>query len=39
MRALVWIVEDTWEATVDAAARVLAPGAEVTLMHVAPADV
>ena len=35
MRALVWIVEDTWEATVAEAAAFLPAGAEVTLLHVA----
>jgi nucleotide-binding universal stress UspA family protein len=39
MRALVWIVEDTWEATVAEAAAFLPADAEVTLLHVAPADV
>src|SRR5919204_1458093 len=39
MRALVWIVEDTWEATVGEAAALLPAGAEVTLLHVAPEDV
>jgi len=39
MRALVWIVEDTWEATVAEAAAFLPPDAEVTLLHVAPDDV
>lgn len=39
MRALVWIVEDTWEATVAAAAAMLPAEARVTLLHVAPADV
>jgi hypothetical protein len=39
MRALVWIVEDTWEATVDEAAAFLPAGSEVTLLHVAPTDV
>jgi nucleotide-binding universal stress UspA family protein len=39
MRALVWIVEDTWEATVAEAAAFLPAGAEVTLLHVAPGDV
>jgi nucleotide-binding universal stress UspA family protein len=39
MRALVWIVEDTWEATVDEAAAFLPADAETTLLHVAPADV
>jgi nucleotide-binding universal stress UspA family protein len=35
MRALVWIVEDTWEATVADAAALLPPGADITLLHVA----
>jgi len=39
MRALVWIVEDTWEATVAEAARLVPAAAEVALLHVAPADV
>ena len=39
MRALVWIVEDTWEATVAEAAAFLPTDAEVTLLHVAPGDV
>jgi nucleotide-binding universal stress UspA family protein len=39
MRALVWIVEDTWEATVAEAAAFLPDDAEVTLLHVAPSDV
>ena len=39
MRALVWIVEDTWEATVAEAAAFLPADAEVTLLHVAPEDV
>ena len=39
MRALVWIVEDTWEATVAEAAAFLPADAEVTLLHVAPGDV
>ena len=39
MRALVWIVEDTWEATVAEAAAFLPGDAEVTLLHVAPGDV
>src|SRR6185503_11601831 len=38
MRALVWIVEDTWEATVDEAAAFLPRDAEVTLLHVAGED-
>ena len=39
MRTLVWIVEDTWEATVAEAAALVPPDAEITLLHVAPADV
>lgn len=39
MRALVWIVEDTWRATVAEAAAFLPSGAEVTLLHVADAGV
>jgi nucleotide-binding universal stress UspA family protein len=35
VRAVVWIVEGTWEATVDAAAALLPAGAEVELLHVA----
>ena len=35
MRALVWIVEDTWEATVAEAAAFLPADADVTLLHVA----
>ena len=36
---LIWIVEDTWEATVDAARPFVGPTADVTLLHVAPGDV
>lgn len=39
MRALVWIVEDTWEATVAEAAAILPAGSAITLLHVAPAGV
>ena len=39
MRAVVWISEDTWEACVDEARELLPETAEVTLLHVAPADV
>ena len=39
MRAFVWIVEDTWEATVAEAAAFLPADADVTLLHVAPEDV
>jgi nucleotide-binding universal stress UspA family protein len=35
MRALIWIVEDTWETTVAEAAAFLPPDAELTLLHVA----
>jgi nucleotide-binding universal stress UspA family protein len=38
MRALVWIVEDTWEATVAEAAAFLPAGADVTLLHVAATE-
>jgi nucleotide-binding universal stress UspA family protein len=34
VRAVVWIVEETWEATVDAAVALLPPDAEVELLHV-----
>jgi nucleotide-binding universal stress UspA family protein len=39
MRALIWIVADTWEATVAEAAAFLPSDATVTLLHVAPAEV
>ena len=39
MRTLVWIVEDTWEATVAEAAALVPPDTAITLLHVAPADV
>ena len=35
VRAVVWIVEGTWEAAVDAAATLLPPDASVELLHVA----
>jgi nucleotide-binding universal stress UspA family protein len=38
MRALVWIIEDTWEATVAEAAAVLPSDAEITLLHVASTE-
>jgi nucleotide-binding universal stress UspA family protein len=38
MRALVWIVEDTWETTVAEAAAFLPADAEVTLLHVASTE-
>lgn len=34
MRALVWIVEDSWKATVEAAAQLLPADAELTLLYV-----
>ena len=34
MRALVWIVDDTWQATVAEAAACLPADAEITLLHV-----
>ena len=36
MRVLVWIVEDTWRATVAAAAAFLPADADITLLHVTP---
>jgi nucleotide-binding universal stress UspA family protein len=38
MRALVWIVEDTWEATVTEAAAFLPADSDVTLLHVASTE-
>jgi nucleotide-binding universal stress UspA family protein len=38
MRALVWIVEETWQATVAAAATFLPTGADITLLHVRASD-
>lgn len=38
MRALIWIVEETWRSVVEQGARLLPPGAEVTLLHVADAE-
>jgi nucleotide-binding universal stress UspA family protein len=38
MRALVWIVEETWQATAAAAAAFLPAGADVTLLHVTAGD-
>lgn len=35
MRALIWIVEDTWEATLAEAVATLPADAEITLLHVA----
>ncbi|WP_407562418.1 universal stress protein [Streptomyces sp. 184] len=39
MAVVVWIVEGTWPACVDAAGTHAPDGAEVVLLHVAPADV
>ena len=39
MRALIWIVPDTWEATVAEAAALLPADAGVAILHVAPAEV
>jgi nucleotide-binding universal stress UspA family protein len=38
MRALVWIVEETWKATAAAAATLLPSDADVTLLYVRPSD-
>jgi nucleotide-binding universal stress UspA family protein len=38
MRALVWIIEDTWEATVAEAAAFLPGDADITLLHVASTE-
>jgi nucleotide-binding universal stress UspA family protein len=38
MRVLVWIVEETWRATVAAAAAFLPADADVTLLHVRESD-
>jgi nucleotide-binding universal stress UspA family protein len=39
MRALIWISEGTWQACIDEARVALPHDVEVTLLHVAPADV
>jgi nucleotide-binding universal stress UspA family protein len=39
MRAVIWIVEETWRACVRHAQELVPAGAEVTLLHVAPSDV
>ncbi len=39
MRTLIWIAENTWQACVDQAHALLTDDAEVTLLHVVPADV
>ncbi len=38
MRALVWIIEDTWQATIDDAKAFLPGDAEITLLHVASTE-
>jgi nucleotide-binding universal stress UspA family protein len=38
MRALIWIVEGTWQATVEDAARLLPDDTEITLLHVTNAE-
>lgn len=38
MRVLVWIIEDTWQATVDDAKALLPSDAEITLLHVASSE-
>lgn len=38
MRALVWIVEETWKATAAAAAKLLPADADITLLYVRPSD-
>ncbi|MDX6597456.1 MAG: hypothetical protein QOE87_1343 [Gaiellales bacterium] len=38
MRALVWITEESWEATIAAASELVPADAEVTLLHVAGGD-
>jgi nucleotide-binding universal stress UspA family protein len=38
MRALIWIIEDTWEVTVAEAAALLPSDAEITLLHVASTE-
>ena len=38
VRALIWIVEDTWEATIAEAAAYLPPDAGVTILHVADSE-
>jgi nucleotide-binding universal stress UspA family protein len=38
MRVLIWIVEETWKATVTAAAAVLPADADITLLYVTASD-
>jgi nucleotide-binding universal stress UspA family protein len=39
VRAVVWLVEGTWQGCLDAAAQILPPDAQVALLHVTPSDV
>src|SRR5579884_193442 len=39
MRALVWLVEDSWQSTIEFARTFVPQGAEVTLLYVVAADV
>jgi nucleotide-binding universal stress UspA family protein len=39
MRAVIWVVEGSWERCVDRARELLPADAEVTLLHVSPSDV
>jgi len=38
MRVLVWLVEDTWQATIDEADAAIPPDSEVTLLYVVATD-
>ena len=38
MRVLVWIVEDTWKATIASAAAFLPADADITLLHVTASE-
>jgi nucleotide-binding universal stress UspA family protein len=39
VRAVVWLVEGTWQGCLDAAAKILPRDAQVALLHVTPSDV
>ncbi|MGA3216199.1 MAG: universal stress protein [Acidimicrobiales bacterium] len=39
VRAVVWLVEGTWQGCLDAAAQIIPPGAQVALFHVTPSEV
>jgi nucleotide-binding universal stress UspA family protein len=39
VRAVVWLVEGTWQGCLDAAAQILPSDAQVVLLHVTPSDV